>query len=155
MKRPFVFVAILAIASVCTQCSRIEQFVIYNESDTAIYVSYELEQGGSFPVFYEDPSVRKLKSRGEIDWSASDLPVNDEDALPAKVRIALPPHSALIFGALHNDEYKHYDQKFINDRQFNLKHLQILSPNKDLEIIPSSFDTYFSKHKGQIRLVVK
>jgi hypothetical protein len=136
-------------------CSWIEQFVIYNETDKTIYVNYEIEEGGSFPIFYDHPSVHKLNGHGEIDWNAPELEVNDEDALRTKISIALSPNSALIFGALHNDEYKYYDQKFINDRVFNLKRLQILSSTKDLQIVPSTFDDHFSKRKGKVRMVIK
>ena len=118
-------------------------------------MNYEISEGGSFPIFYDHPSVHKLKSSGSIDWSASELQVNDEDALATKISIALPPNSALIFGGLHNDSYKSFDQKFINDRQFNLKFLQILSDGKSTDIIPSTFDTYFKKNREQIRFTVK
>ncbi len=154
MKRPTIFFFCLTVLITFTQCSWIEQFVIYNKSDKAIYVSYEIEEVGTFPIFYDRPSVHPLASTGSIEW-AGEVYVSDEDALNTKVRIALPPNCALIFGGLHNDKYKNYDQKFINDRKFNLKSIQILAQGKTLDIISSTFDTYFKKHQGQIRFTVK
>lgn len=154
MKRSAIVTFCLLMLVVFTRCSWIEQFVIYNKSDKAIYVTYEIEQGGTFPIFSERPSVHQLAKTGAIDW-ASEMYVNDEDALRTKIRIALPPNSALIFGGLHNDKYKSYDQKFINNRTFNLISLQILASGKTLDVVPSTFDSYFKKHQGQIRLMVK
>ncbi len=129
--------------------------MIINKSDKAIYVNYEIMQSsGVFPIFTDHPSVYPVNSSGGIEWG-KDMAFADEDAMPNKISVALPPRSVLVFGSLHNDTYKKYDQQFINGRTFNLKQLQILSNSKILNIIPSSFDDHFKKHQGQIRLVVK
>ena len=50
---------------------------------------------------------------------------------------------------MHNDSYEKYDQKFINRRIFNLQELTIKT-KKEIKIIPSTFDSYFTKKKELI-----
>jgi len=154
MKRIFRDLICVLVMSCFVSCSWVEQFVIYNKSEKAIYVSYEIKDDRTFPIFYDHPVVHGLTKSGCIDW-ASEMQVTDEDGLITKVRVAIPAHSALIFGALHNDKYASNDQKFINDRKFNLMHMQIMAYGKILDVIPSTFDRYFKKHQGQIYFTVK
>lgn len=136
-------------------CSWVEVFVIYNKSDKAIYVTYELKDDPKkLALFYDSPSIYKLNTHDNIDWTMGKYLIEDEDSEFNKVRMAIPPHSAMVFGGLHNDKYKSYDQTFINGRTFNLSNLQILFKDKSMEVIPSTFDKYFKKRRGQIHFIV-
>jgi hypothetical protein len=137
------------------RCSWIEEFIIVNESEKAIYVKYEItENSGVFSLFHAHPSMCVLNSSNEVEWG-KEIAFADEDSAANKVSVAIPPRSVLVFGRLQNDTYKSYDQKFINGRTFNLKQLQIAQTNKILDILPASFDDHFKKHRGQIRFVIK
>ncbi|MBK6521874.1 MAG: alpha amylase C-terminal domain-containing protein [Sphingobacteriaceae bacterium] len=155
MNRSFSYSILFLICLVFTRCSWIEEFVIINESDKAIYVKYEIaENSGTFSLFHAHPSMCILNSSDEIEWG-KEMAFADEDSASNKVSVAIPPRSVLVFGRLQNDKYKSYDQKFINGRTFNLKQLQILSNNKIIDVVPDTFDDHFKKHRGQIRFVSK
>lgn len=156
MKRAFVYAIVVGCSLVLQACSYIEQFVIYNQSDKAIYVTYELEdkKEGVFPVFTEFPTAKMLNSSDDIYWEKEANSIDENTNLNC-VSVAVQPHSALIIGTLHNDSYKSYDQKFKNGRWFNLKILEIAYINKIIRIIPSTYDTYFKKKQGKIRFTVE
>lgn len=145
----------MVVCLIFTRCSWVEEFVIINESDKAVYVKYEItENSGVFSLFHPHPSMCVLNSSNEVEWG-KEMAFADEDSAANKVSVAIPPRSVLVFGRLQNDTYKKYDQKFINGRTFNLKQVQILSNNKIVDVVPTTFDDHFKKQRGQIRFVIK
>lgn len=155
MKSPFKYAILLAVCLLLTRCSWVEEFVIINESDKVIHVKYEItENSGVFSLLHAHPSMCVINSSDEIEWG-KEIAFADTDSAANKVSVEIPPRSVLVFGRLQNDTYKSYDQKFINGRTFNLKQMQILSNFKVVDIIPSTFDDHFKKHRGQIRFVIK
>lgn len=155
MNKSFIYTMLFLICLAFTRCSWIEEFIIVNKSDKAIYVKYEItENSGVFSLFQAHPSICVLNSSDEIEWG-KEMAFADEDSAANKVSVAIPPRSVLVFGRLQNDKYEKYDQKFINGRTFNLKQLQIAQTNKILDILPNTFDDHFKRHQGQIRFVVK
>lgn len=146
---------ILFVLLVCHSCSWVEDFVISNETEQTILVSYELNEAkSSFPIFESKPDLYQMNSLQEVDWNKQRIS-EDADTAVRKVSIQVPPNCALVFGRLQNDTYKRYDQYFINGRTFNLKNLKISVANKTTDILPETFDKYFKKHNGSITYSVR
>jgi len=136
-------------------CSWIERFVIFNTSEETIFVSYSIgEYKDGFPIFDQYVDAYQLKSNGTIDWY-KEHKIEDMDSVSLSFHFELPPHTALIFGNLHNDTYERHDQTFINRRHFNLEKLEISSSKEKITTTPEGFDQLFKKKKGIIGYTVK
>lgn len=136
-------------------CSWNEYFVIQNSSSTEATVSYSIaEKSSGFPLFDHQATLYKLTKTNKIDWNSRQIAADIDTSLTG-VNVKVPANYALIIGVLSNDHYSSHDQKFINDRFFNLKKLEI-STNKDtLKILPENFDSYFKRSNGAISHLVK
>ncbi|MGE0560324.1 MAG: hypothetical protein AB7O47_00770 [Flavobacteriales bacterium] len=136
-------------------CSWIERFMVVNESDEEIEITYTLvPPEETFAIFDNSPESYALKKKGQIDWDKK-LEINDLDTSFQTVYIQLPPKTLLVFGSLHNDNYTSYDQYFINGRSFNLVEMTITTKGKTQIIKPESFDEFFHKKNGSVSFVVK
>ena len=136
-------------------CSWQEYFVITNETKSDIIIEYEIEMPASgFSIFNTNPLYYKLNSDGSIYWDETNN-ATDIDTARLLVKIILPPNNGLVIGNLSNDNYKSYNQYFINGRHFNLKKLRIQNAETITEINRPNFDTYFTKQKGLIEYRVK
>lgn len=131
-------------------CSWQQYFVITNNTDDPVSVVYRLASpAGGFGIFETSPSGYGITRKGKIDWNRT-LKITDRDTAHDKISIEIPAKSALIIGVLSNDHYKNHDQNFINGREFNLKHLRIVSRSGSREITPDNFDSFFKNEKGFI-----
>jgi hypothetical protein len=132
-----------------------EHFMVINESNAAIEVTYTLEPPKeTFAIFDNTPEVYAIKKPGQIDWSKK-LETNDLDTNFQIVHIQLPPKATLIFGSLHNDNYTTYNQYFINGRSFNLIEITVKTAKETIVVKPETFDTFFKKKNGSISYVVR
>lgn len=157
MKNTFKFLFLLLIIFLFGGCSWREYFIIINETETDILVEYELEKskvGFNNGIFGNELVLNQLDTSNELDWGKT-LPIIDKDTTLLLVSCVVPKNTALIFGILSNDRYKHHNQTFINDHVFNLKTLKINHKNKITTITPDNFDDLFVKKNGQIMYKIK
>ena len=138
-------------------CSWREHFIIINETDKEVVLSYELTQldnKNTFPIFQFQPLLGKLTSQNNIDW-ASEIPIIDADTTLLGISVKLPPKSSLKIGSLSNDRYKTYNQVFINGRVFNLKNIIFYTNEHETKITPETFDNFFKKASDGIIFRIK
>lgn len=136
-------------------CSWQEYFIITNETTEDIVIEYKLKKiPEGFPIFDQHPKSYALNADGIIYWDKMKS-IKDTDTTDQSIQITLPPNTGLLMGQLSNDEYKSFDQSFINRRHFNLKSLKIMHSGKVTLIQPETFDDYFVKNKGMIKYKVK
>lgn len=131
-------------------CSYLQRFLIFNTTDEPIEVEITLSSDvAGFPIFQYPHNYFDKLDMYDIDRNNNILGPSEKypdlDTLDnfAHFKIIIPPKKAIEIGALHNDKYLIYNQKFINNRTFNL--LEIKIPKKNITIVPSTFDSYFSK----------
>ena len=135
-------------------CSWVEYFAISNNSQKEIVISYVIDNDFSgINIFNAQPRVYALKKANIINWDKK-LTVVDNDTSKQKVTIHLPPNSVVIIGELFNDSYEKYNQEFINGIDFNLKQIKI-KEETEIVIVPSTFDSFFTKKKGIINYPIK
>lgn len=138
-----------------TGCSWQEYFVLVNNSNSPIVISYQLEKPESgFAIFDGLIAVYKTNKSLEPDWDKKITVVDKEEAWDS-VRFFLPPKCIVLLGELNNDNYTKHNQYFINGRTFNLKAMQIKTEKTVLEIKANIFDNYFKKQNGFIKYVLK
>lgn len=136
-------------------CSWVQRFMIVNETEEILEINYTIiTPSETFAIFESKPEVYALKRKGQINWEKK-LKIEDQDTNYFEVTIHLPPQTVLIIGALYNDEYKGYNQQFINGRSFNLVQLNVAQNTKTKSIKPETFDDYFVKRNGNVAYVVK
>lgn len=136
-------------------CSWVQYFMIINESNQPIEVSYKLvPPEKTFAIFENNPTAYELKKPGQINWDKK-LDLTDLDTTFETVKLQLPANTALIFGYLHNDKYTSYNQYFINGRSFNLAEMTIKTSKETTTIKPKTFDNYFKEQKGNVVWVEK
>ena len=136
-------------------CSWIEHFMVINESDDPIEITYTLvPPKETFAIFDYRYDVYAIKKPGQIDWSKK-MEINDLDTSFQTIHIQLPPKATLIFGNLHNDNYTSYNQYFINGRSFNLVEMSIKTAKDTIVVKPETFDTFFKKKNGSVSYVVR
>lgn len=146
---------LLSIVFLFHGCSWQESFVITNETKSDIIIEYDVEMpSNGFPIFDNHPNYYELNSDGLIYWDKVKKIV-DLDTANHSVKFILLPNNGLIIGTLSNDNYKSYDQYFINGRHFNLKDLKIKKAGTVTEIRPKNFDDYFTNQKGLIIYRIK
>ena len=136
---------LIIITQLLCGCSWVEKFVLINESNESVNVIYSIglvEKG--FAVFTHQPQAYQLTKGKKIDWNET-LQVEDSDTSLLSVAIKLPPKSAIVFGALHNDQYVSSTQNFINGRHFNFIKMQISSSKQKEIITTKNFDEKFQK----------
>lgn len=136
-------------------CSWSEYFVITNETNADIIIEYEVSiPSTGFSIFSNQPKCYKLHSDRTV-YSNEIRDITDFNSEQHLVKVVLPSNNGLIIGGLSNDNYKSYDQYFINGRHFNLKNLKIQHGETVIEITPANFDRYFVKHKNLIACKIK
>ena len=150
MKKSLLFLLITILLS---GCSWQEYFVLENNSDSSIVVSYSLSQANGFPIF-DEADAYMATSSGEVDWNKK-ITIDDSDTSALGFQFMLPPNSILTFGHLSNDHYSNWSQQFINGRVFNFKMMQIKMKDRNITISKDSFDSFFKKKNGYIKFRVK
>ncbi len=153
MKNKRIILTILTLAFFLSGCSWLETFILKNNLDTDVTVTYELDsQSKSFGIFRSTPTTYGLDNSGEINWN-NNLNCPDSDTSMHNIQITLPAHSALDLGALSNSEY--FSAK-ANETDFNLIKMSIAFNNQLLEIDPENFDDYFKKREnGNIEYTIQ
>ncbi len=144
---------ILLFTIVLTGCSWQEYFVLENNSDSNIVVTYTLSQVNGFPIFDYADAYMTSKS-GEVDWNKK-ITIEDSDTSDLGFQFTLPPNSILTFGHLSNDHYSSWSQHFINGRVFNFQMMKIKMKDRNITISKDSFDSFFKKKNGYIKFSVK
>lgn len=147
------FLGIVLFTILFTSCSWQEYFVVENNSDSSIVVSYSLSQANGFPIFDEADAYMTTKS-GEIDWNKK-ITIEDSDTSALGFQFILPPNSVLLFGHLSNDHYSSWNQQFINGRVFNFQMMKIKMKDRNITITKDGFDSFFKKKNGFIQFKVK
>lgn len=144
MKRLLVALLVILIFS---GCSSIDEFMIYNLQDKIINLKYVIDPGNPFGIFTTKPYVNKLNKNGEVDY-----PVQQDPAFVVfsgdTLKIQLLPFTALQIGAILNQPYKKYDQRFFNGRSFNLQYMEITNEKSAVKIRPDTFDNYFKRENS-------
>lgn len=136
-------------------CSWVEYFMVVNESDKEIEITYTLAPPEkTFAIFDNYPESYALKKKGQINWDKK-LEINDLDTSFEVVHLKIPPKTLVIIGRLHNDTYTSYNQNLINGRSFNLVEMTFNQNNEKLVIKPENFDEFFHKKNGSVSYVVK
>lgn len=152
MKRFYLFLFLLFALSAC---SWKEYFTIYNGSTSNVKVRYELNLSvRGFHIFHHSPELFGSNGSGSILWDQQ-MTYTDLDSNKSVVELMLPPNSVLRFGELDNDNYEHHKQYFINDRQFNLERILIVSGKDSTLIERQQFDDYFKAKKGIISYTIQ
>lgn len=138
-----------------TSCSWSEYFSINNLSENPVYISYTITKpkDHNFGIFEHSPIFYET-TKGNIDWNKK-IEIQDSDSSKEVVSIILPPKSIMIFGRLNNDNYKSYDQYFINRREFNLDFIEIEVNLEILHVSKNTFDQNFTKEKGIIKYEIR
>lgn len=144
-------------APVLQACSFITDFYVVNSSDESMLVEVKLlEKTDGFPIFDNNREKQLLYQLNEHNNADLEHYITaDADSLgPSLYTIALPPHRAVSIGRLHNQEYEHHNQEFINRRVFNLEYLKLTRAGKETLITPGNFDNYFKDGKWADRYCV-
>ena len=147
----------LLVAFTLSGCSWVEYFTVSNLSGNPIFVSYNtsyLSAGKTFAIFEHTPTFYKATKKGKIDWD-NKIEVKDTDESAESVNIILPANTIMIFGRLHNDTYKSFDQNFINGREFNLNFMEIEVNLELFHISKDTFDKNFIKENGYINYTIE
>lgn len=136
-------------------CSWVQYFMIVNESEQPIEVTYSLKSADfSIPIFLQTPKAYQLKKHGQLNWDTI-LYFADLDSTPETIRMIIPINTALIFGNLYNSNYTTYKQQMESGVKYNLENMTVKTIEETIEIIPETFDCFFHKQKGNIVLVMK
>lgn len=136
-----------------SSCSWQEYFILENDSNSNIIVSYTISQVDGFPIFDGTSEAYMATNSGEIDWNKK-ISIEDKDTSALGLQFTLPPNSILIIGHLSNDKYSKYDQYFINSRVFNIQTIEIKRKDGITIITKEKFDTFFKKKNGAIKYKV-
>lgn len=150
MKKTVLFLLLTILLS---GCSWQEYFVLENNSDSSIVVSYSISQANGFPIF-DEANVYSTTQSGEIDWNKN-INIADADTSALGFQFTLPPNSFLTFGHLSNDHYSSWSQHFINGRVFNFQVMKIKMKDRNITITKDGFDSFFKKKNGNIQFKVK
>ena len=150
MKKTVLFLLLTILLS---GCSWQEYFVLENNSDSSIVVSYSISQANGFPIF-DEANVYSTTQSGEIDWNKN-INIADADTSALGFQFTLPPNSFLTFGHLSNDHYSSWSQHFINGRVFNFQVMNIKMKDRNITITKDGFDSFFKKKNGNIQFKVK
>ena len=135
------------LASLLRACSWRIRFFIMNTGDNPINVEIKLNKSvASFPIFQYRRMYLHDAPNNKIKDEEKEVLVDTLEDL-SHFKFILPAHTAVEIGELQNDNYKKYNQYFINGRVFNLESLVITSQGKETKIIPETFDTYFKKDR--------
>lgn len=140
----------VAIVFLLEACSWQEYFIIKNNSNSDIVLTYTLTAADGFPLFDATTTAYTSTSSGEIDW-AKTVHLEDRDTSLLGLQFRLPPKSNLIIGYLHNDRYSNATQHFINGRVFNLQRMEVKKKDGTHTITMENFDAYFKKKNGIIK----
>lgn len=144
---------VLFITILLVGCSWQEYFVLENNSDSSILVSYTISPANGFPIFDNADAYMTTKS-GEVDWNKK-ITIEDKDTSALGFQFTLPPNSILAFGHLSNDRYSNWSQHFINGRVFNFQMMKIKMKDRNITISKDGFDSFFRKKNGYIKFSVK
>ncbi len=153
---PAIGAVVLACAVLVAGCSWVDYFVVLNDTDEAVVLSYTVETPAKGFGLFGPPRVYRLHGSTSVDWAAA---VESTDAAPGDedVRVVLPAHTAAVIGRLDNQDYERHDQHFINDRAFNLVRLQVCRQRAtkgkaacSAVVTPDTFDSVFSVHRGRV-----
>lgn len=149
--KPAYIISLSLMLVVITSCSWQEYFAVFNHADKALQVHYLVaDNSAGLPVFDRSPRFYSLTRDGDINWNQT-IPVSFRVSGNGVIEADIPANTVMIFGTLSNDHYTHCNQKFINDRTFNLLSMSITMPDKRLqEINKKNFDRIFKKKSGII-----
>lgn len=140
-------------AFVLSGCSWVERFFIVNQGEP---VSIEIKlrpNSGNFPIFDHRMYTYPVGKKGVNCEKPTELTPAFTNKEKLQYTFTLPANTAVEIGRLHNDKYEKYDQVFINDRTFNLEWIILKQEGKEItRIVPSNFDSYFKKSRGEILL---
>lgn len=153
-KKITIYFIIFTIFLLCEGCSWTERFVIINDANFDIVITYEIDGQKLYPIFNGQFELYKTRNQTEVDWQ-NKIKVIDQDGEPSTIRLKMPPKSILVFGRLSNDNYKKYSQRFINGYAFNLKNLTIEKERETIKIPANKFDDFFKKTGTMVEFVVK
>jgi len=148
--RLFIALAFLLFASyLLTSCSWEVRFYISNMTDAPVDIQVTLKKiERGFPIFkYKSLTRYELRKNGYVSHQKIETVTPEMDDNTLTYKYQLQPNYALSIGVLNNDNYKSYDQYFINDRVFNLEKIIIGYKNTTIEIVPETFDDYFKVMK--------
>ncbi len=151
MKKVLGFVLTIVIL---TGCSWQEYFVVHNNSESSILITYSISQANGFPIFDNMPDAYMSTNSGDIDWN-KEIVLEDMDTSSVIFKFTLPPKSILRFGHLSNDNYSNKNQYFINGRIFNFELMEIKKKDETIIITYDKFDSFFKKKNGCIKYEVK
>lgn len=151
MKKVLVFVLTIVILA---GCSWQESFIVKNNSDSSILITYKVSLANGFPIFDNMPDAYMSTNSGDIDWN-KEIVLEDMDTSSVIFKFILPPKSILRFGHLSNDNYSNKDQNFINGRVFNFELMDIKKKDEAITITKDKFDNFFKKKNGYIKYEVK
>jgi len=160
MKSVIHLLMLLSVVYILQGCSYSQRFLIFNSTDNAIEVEILLSQDiENLPIFqyphnyFDKLDMYDIDKNNNILGPSEKYPVLDTLDHHAHFIFTIPPKKAVEIGVLQNDKYSSYDQKFSNNRSFNLEKIKI--HQKSIIIIPSTFDDYFRKNKrGDICFVM-
>lgn len=127
-------------------CSWVRNFLIINTSSKPIDITFSVNiPPKGFYIFTQELTFYKTSSSGKIKWEKTITPTV-EMVNKTTSSFKLDPNACVIIGRLYNDDYISHDQKFINDKVFNLDYLTI----DTLKITPENFDNLFKKTRQGI-----
>lgn len=134
-------------------CSWVERFFIVNLGAPASIEIKLRPNSGNFPIFDHRMYTYPVSKKGVNCEKPTELSPAFLDKDKLQYTFTLPANTAVEIGRLHNDKYEKYDQVFINNRTFNLEWIILKPEGKETtKIVPSNFDAYFKKSRGEILL---
>ena len=153
MKNKGIILSLVILTFFFSGCSWLETFILKNNLDTDVMVTYELDrQSKTHGIFRSKPTAYSLDNSGEINWNKN-INCIDIDTSVYNIQIILPANSALDLGSLDNSEYISSKE---NESDFNLITMSFEFNNQLLEIDSENFDTYFKKREnGNIEYTIQ
>ena len=145
------FVALVSLAFL-SSCSYNEYFVVINNSNQAISISFTYEiDSTAIEIFDNRPDVYSLNEEN-INWSDK-KEVKLKESWNA-YELTLPAKSGLVFGNLSNEHFESVDQEFINMRKFNFIEMKIGFAGTETIVLKETFSDFFKKEGGYIQYLI-
>ncbi|CAG0976205.1 MAG: hypothetical protein HND27_00965 [Bacteroidetes bacterium] len=156
MKKKILFSLWVIFVAILQGCSWTEHFFIINNSSHPVQLFITLapyERG--FSIFnYQDFQQYPVNKKNKLNIEKPEPIKHDTLDAYYNIKMIIPPYKAVSIGYLNNQHYEKYNQDFFNDRQFNLRHIRLITNSNTVEIPDTLFDHYFIKENGAVKYFI-
>jgi hypothetical protein len=147
MTRSYALIGLFVLTTLLfTGCSWVNRFFTVNSTDKPITFELKLKYPiDPASIFYSKEFALYEGDGKKVNYQKQTTIKPDTLENRSHMKIIIPAHSTLEFGSLFNDTYDRYNQLFINGHVFSMEELNIISGDKTIHMIPSTFDKYYKK----------